>query len=96
MPNIEIVKRISDRAPTRHTKLAIALLVLFEGVVFALVPFMNPITFKLDEENLTWLRIVMALSLALLASLFVNFHLANKLIRLGKWIDERVRITNET
>lgn len=93
---IEIVKKISERAPTQHTKLVIALLVLFEGAVFVLMPFLNPITLQLEEQSLTWFRIAIALVLALLASLFVNIHLANKLTRLGHWIDERVRIVDET
>lgn len=85
---MDLENKISNRAPTRLTKIALGLLIFFESVVFAIVPFLNPITFELDEKNLTWLRMVLALTLALLASLLVNIHLTNRLHAISVWVDK--------
>ena len=85
---MNISQEISSRAPTRLTRLALVLLILFEGVVFAIVPFLNPISLELDEKNLTWLRLVLALSLAFIASLFVNIHLTFRLHAISKWVSK--------
>lgn len=89
------IEEISKRAPTRLTRLSLALLVFFEGLVFALVPFLNPITLELDEKNLTWLRIVLALSLALIASMVINTHLTIRLKKISKWVNERDWVRGE-
>lgn len=90
---MDMKQEISNRAPTRLTRLALGLLILFESVVFALVPFLNPISLELDEKNLTWTRVVLAISLALFASLFVNFHLTNRLHAVSKWVDKQTWVS---
>ena len=81
-----IKKEISDRAPTQHTKTALLLLIAIEFSVVPLVAFSNPVTLELDPKNITWLQISVALFLALLFSLYVNFHLTNRLRNISKWV----------
>ena len=85
---MDIKQKILDHAPTKKTRVAIVLLILSEGTVFSLVPIINPITLELDQKNLSWLSICLALFLALAFSLFVNFHLANRLKKISDWVNE--------
>jgi len=86
---MDIKQEISSRAPTKATRIALAFLLLFEGVTFSLVPLLNPITLELDTKNLSWLTICIALVLALLASMFVNIHLTNRLRAVSKWVEKQ-------
>ena len=84
---MDIKEEILNRAPTKATRLALVLLILCEGAVFSLVPFLNPITLELDSKNLTWLSVCLALFLALLFSIFVNLHLTNRLKKISDWVN---------
>lgn len=83
------LERLASRMPTRHTKTALRLLVVFEVTILSLIAFINPITFDLSVENLTWLQVTLALFLALAASLFVNFHLTRRLVAVSQWVESQ-------
>jgi len=84
---MNIKEEILDYAPTKKTRIALLLLLLLEGVIFSIVPFLNPITFELNSKNLTWLSVCLALSLALIFSIFINFHLTNRLKKVSDWVN---------
>jgi hypothetical protein len=86
---MDIKQEILSRAPTKATQLALALLILFEGATFVLVPVLNPITLELDPKNLSWLTVCISLVLALLASMFVNVHLTNRLRSVSQWVEKQ-------
>ncbi len=84
---MNIKEKLLDSAPTKKTRTALLLLLLLEGIIFSIVPFLNPITFELDSKNLTWFSICLALFLALIFSIFINFHLTNRLKKVSDWVN---------